>query len=174
MYTVAHAALNFKRRSVHYLLRKIFICRYESCFLKCFYIFSYGLCRNLVNYVEATSTSTSLPNFTGTFSWFALFSHFQRWGLSFAASEICVDEFWFGGAAGVARWSIGWSCVYGPHSPKSKDKVSTEESAIVSALSEYASHGSLTSGFTQFDSVQDAAGEADMEGKPVKRHSAQT
>ena len=69
----------------------------------------------------------------------------------------------------VARTALDSACVYGPNSPRSKDKVSTEESAIVSALSEYASHGSFVSGFTQFDSVQDAAGEADMEDKPVKR-----
>nr|GEW51831.1 basic leucine zipper 6 [Tanacetum cinerariifolium] len=73
----------------------------------------------------------------------------------------------------VLHTALESACVYGPNSPRSKDKVSTEESAIVSALSEYASHGTLVSGFTQFDSLQDAAGEADMEGKPVKRHSAQ-
>lgn len=72
----------------------------------------------------------------------------------------------------VGRTALESACVYGPNSPRSKDKVSTEESAIVSALSEYASHGPFVSGFTQFDSVQDAAGEADMDAKP-KRHSAQ-
>ncbi|KAK9078704.1 hypothetical protein SSX86_002761 [Deinandra increscens subsp. villosa] len=72
-------------------------------------------------------------------------------------------------------------CVYGPNSPRSKDKASIQENAIVSALSEYASHGPVkylnsdpfVSGFPQLDSVQDPAGEANMEAKPFKRHSAQ-
>lgn len=69
------------------------------------------------------------------------------------------------------------ACVYGPNSPRAKDKSFVQESAIVSALSEYASHGPVqyvnsdifVSGFPQVDSVQDVAGEANMELKPFKR-----
>lgn len=73
------------------------------------------------------------------------------------------------------------SCVYGPNSPRAKEKVSIQENAIVSALSEYASHGPVqyvnsdvfVSGFPQHDSVHDTAGESNLEDKPFKRHSAQ-
>ncbi|XP_076934611.1 uncharacterized protein At4g06598-like isoform X2 [Bidens hawaiensis] len=83
----------------------------------------------------------------------------------------------------IAATGLDSGCVYGPNSPRSKDKVSVQENAIVSALSEYASHGPVqyansisdpfVSGFPQVDSVQDPAGEANMDAKPFKRHSAQ-
>ncbi|KAI3705270.1 hypothetical protein L1987_75505 [Smallanthus sonchifolius] len=81
----------------------------------------------------------------------------------------------------TAATALDSGCVYGPNSPRSKDKVSVQENAIVSALSEYASHGPVkyvnsdpfVSGFPQLDSVQDPAGEANLEAKPLKRHSAQ-
>ncbi|KAM0068760.1 putative transcription factor bZIP family [Helianthus debilis subsp. tardiflorus] len=65
-------------------------------------------------------------------------------------------------------------CKYGPNSPRSKDKVSVQENAIVSALSEYASHGPMQ--YVNSDplvSVENPAGEADTDAKPFKRHSAQ-
>ncbi|KAL4576708.1 hypothetical protein LXL04_012806 [Taraxacum kok-saghyz] len=72
--------------------------------------------------------------------------------------------------------SLQSACIYGPNSPRSKEKASIQESAIVSALSEYASHGPVQCvDFPQLDSVQvhDASGEVNMEPKPFKRHSAQ-
>ncbi|KAD5961869.1 hypothetical protein E3N88_13342 [Mikania micrantha] len=41
----------------------------------------------------------------------------------------------------TAETALDSGCVYGPNSPRSKDKASIQENAIVSALSEYASHG---------------------------------
>nr|XP_043634227.1 basic leucine zipper 34 [Erigeron canadensis] len=73
------------------------------------------------------------------------------------------------------------ACIYGPNSPRAKEKVSVQENDIVSALSEYASHGPVQyansdvfgSAFSQLDSVKDAVGEVTIEAKPFKRHSAQ-
>lgn len=70
--------------------------------------------------------------------------------------------------------SLESACIYGPNSPRRKEKVSIQETAIVSALSEYASHGPVQClDFPQIDSVQDATGDVNMEAKPFKRHSAQ-
>lgn len=81
----------------------------------------------------------------------------------------------------VAATGLESGCVYGPNSPRSKEKVSIQDNAIVSALSGYASHGPVqyvnsdpfVSEFPQLDSVQDSSNEASMEAKPFKRHSAQ-
>ncbi|KAL8210593.1 hypothetical protein R6Q57_005030 [Mikania cordata] len=81
----------------------------------------------------------------------------------------------------TAETALDSGCVYGPNSPRSKDKATIQENAMVSALSEYASHGPVkylnsdpfVSGYPHFDSVQDPAGESNMEAKPFKRHSAQ-
>lgn len=84
----------------------------------------------------------------------------------------------------TAATALESACIYGPNSPRSKEKVSIQENAIVSALSEYASHGPVqyadkdlfVSGFPQLDSVQDtcgSAGEVNIEAKPFKRHNAQ-
>ncbi|XP_023767706.1 basic leucine zipper 6 [Lactuca sativa] len=76
------------------------------------------------------------------------------------------------GTSSSSSSSLESGCIYGPNSPRSKDKVSSiQETAIVSALSEYASHAPL-----QLDSVvqlQDSTDELNMEAKPFKRHSAQ-
>ncbi|KAJ9540782.1 hypothetical protein OSB04_027288 [Centaurea solstitialis] len=84
----------------------------------------------------------------------------------------------------TAATALESACIYGPNSPRSKEKVSIQENPIVSALSEYASHGPVqyvdkdlfVSGFPQLDSVQDtcgSAGEFNIEAKPFKRHNAQ-
>lgn len=79
--------------------------------------------------------------------------------------------------AAAAAAALESACVYGPNSPRAKEKVSSQENAIVSALSEYASHGPMqyvnsdvfVSGFPQHDSVKDSTFEVNLEDKPFKR-----
>lgn len=79
----------------------------------------------------------------------------------------------------AAAAALESACVYGPNSPRAKEKVSSQENAIVSALSEYASHGPMqyvnsdVFVLPQHDSVKDSTFEVNLEDKPFKRHSAQ-
>ncbi|KAL3520919.1 hypothetical protein ACH5RR_019068 [Cinchona calisaya] len=76
------------------------------------------------------------------------------------------------------------AAIYGPNSPRAKEKTTFHENAILSALSEYVSHKHLwhlhesvcVSGASNLDSVEDvraSTGEIIAETKPVKRHPGQ-
>ncbi|KAI3458791.1 hypothetical protein Pfo_015454 [Paulownia fortunei] len=79
---------------------------------------------------------------------------------------------------------LGSSCMYGPNSPRRKNKLGFPEKEIVSAFSEYVMQNTLqhvdgyisVSGILQPDSFGDAsasAGEINTENKPMKRHPGQ-
>ncbi|KAL7184958.1 hypothetical protein ACSBR2_026992 [Camellia fascicularis] len=76
------------------------------------------------------------------------------------------------------------ACMYGPNSPRRKDKVTFPENAVVSALSEYLPQNPMqytdgdlnVSGMMQCDLARDVGGsawDANNETKAMKRHSGQ-